>query len=104
MRDAKPAPPVCEPLTAAPAQEPARRRWREDDGEHIDVRGLEPPQPLVNILRLVHEHLAGDVAVVVHHDRDPRLLYAELAELGWQAVRIDGAAGEFRLRLTRVGR
>jgi hypothetical protein len=80
---------------------PGPRRWRDAAGEHIDVRGLPPPQPLVAILRLVQQHRDGGVAVVVHHDRDPVLLYPELAELGWQAERIDAEPGELRLRLTR---
>jgi hypothetical protein len=77
------------------------RRWDDADGKHIDVRGLEPPQPLVAILRLVHEQRDAGAAVIVHHDRDPALLYPELAELGWSAQRIDGAPGEVRLRLVR---
>jgi hypothetical protein len=39
--------------------------------------------------------------VIVHHDRDPLLLYAELAEIGWVAERIGAEPGEVRLRLTR---
>jgi hypothetical protein len=35
----------------------------------------------------------------VHHDRDPVMLYGELAERGWTAERIDASAGEVRLRL-----
>ena len=81
--------------------DPPRQRWRDADGEHIDVRGLAPPQPLVSILRLLHQLGQGSGAVIVHHDRDPALLYPELAELGWRAERIDGAPGEVRLRLTR---
>ena len=80
-----------------------QRRWSDADGEHIDVRGLPPPQPLVAILRLVREQ--GDVggaAVIVHHDRDPQLLYAELAEIGWLAERIEAEPGEVRLRLERA--
>jgi hypothetical protein len=76
----------------------APRRWHDDEGEHIDVRGLPPPQPLVAILRLVHE-VGPRAAVVVHHERDPVLLYPELAELGWCAERIDAPPGEWRLRL-----
>jgi hypothetical protein len=34
---------------------------------------------------------------VVHHDRDPLLLYAELNEIGWDAERIPAPAGEVRL-------
>ena len=29
-------------------------------------------------------------AVIVHHERDPQMLYPELAEIGWTAVRIAG--------------
>ncbi len=76
------------------------RRWTEADGVHIDVRGLPPPQPMVQILSLVRS-IDDDRAVIVHHDRDPQLLYPELAEIGWSAVIIDGEPGEVRLRLTR---
>ena len=77
------------------------KRWRDAEGEHIDVRGLAPPQPLVAILQLVAS-IAGATAVVVHHDRDPLLLYGELAEVGWVAQRIAGDPGEVRLRLVHV--
>jgi hypothetical protein len=79
-----------------------QRRWRDAAGEHIDVRGLAPPQPLLAILRLVQEQGTAGAAVVVHHDRDPAMLYPELAELGWSAERVEGEPGELRLRLTRV--
>jgi hypothetical protein len=75
--------------------------WEEADGMHIDVRGLPPPEPLVAILRLVVS-TAGATPVVVHHDRDPLMLYPELAEIGWTAERIDGAPGEVRLLLRRI--
>jgi uncharacterized protein (DUF2249 family) len=75
--------------------------WTEAGERHVDVRGLPPPQPLVRILAMVGR-TDDTTPIVVHHDRDPRLLYAELAEFGWQAERIDGAPGEVRLRLTPV--
>ena len=79
---------------------PTGKRWRDGDGEHIDVRGLPPPQPLVAILRLVLQQQGpGGVAVIVHHDRDPLLLYPELAERGWGAERLAAEPGELRLRL-----
>ena len=77
------------------------KRWRDAEGEHIDVRGLAPPQPLVAILQLVAS-ITDATAVVVHHDRDPLLLYGELAEVGWVAQRVAGDPGEVRLRLVRV--
>jgi Uncharacterized conserved protein (DUF2249) len=76
------------------------RRWVEADGMHIDVRGLAPPTPLVAILELVGS-ISDATAVIVHHERDPQMLYPELAEIGWSAVRIDGAPGEVRLKLER---
>ncbi len=76
------------------------RRWRDGEAWHIDVRGLAPPQPLVEILRLV-ESVNDAAPVIVHHDRDPVLLYPELAERGWSAETIEGDPGEVRLRLTR---
>ncbi len=76
----------------------AARTWEAADGVHIDVRGLPAPQPLVAILRLVRSGGAG-ASLIVHHDRDPQLLYPELAQIGWGAERIAGDAGEWRLRL-----
>ncbi len=77
-------------------------RWTAADGIHIDVRGLAPPGPLVAIVALI-ESIGGDATtVIVHHERDPVLLYGELAERGWTAERIDGAPGEVRLKLERA--
>lgn len=80
---------------------PVARQWQEDGAEHIDVRGLAAPQPLVAILRLVMS-LDAATPVIVHHDRDPQLLYGELAQIDWQAERIAGDPGEVRLRLSRT--
>jgi len=70
----------------------AGARWTEPDGIHIDVRGLPAPEPLVAILELVGS-IRDATPVIVHHDRDPRMLYPELAELGWTAEQIEGAPG-----------
>ncbi|MBI5275844.1 MAG: DUF2249 domain-containing protein [Burkholderiales bacterium] len=79
----------------------AAREWVEDGVAHIDVRGLPPPQPLVAIMRRVLS-LVPAQDLVVHHDRDPVLLYPELAQAGWQADRIAAPAGEVRLLLRPV--
>lgn len=81
----------------------AAGQWTEADGIHIDVRGLPPPAPLVSILQLVGSIRDG-TPVIVHHDRDPQMLYPELAELGWTAERIEGEPGEVRLRLESASR
>lgn len=78
----------------------AGRVWVEPDGTHIDVRGLPPPQPLAAILQLLAQAPPGAV-VTVHHDRDPLLLYPELAEIGWCAERVAAEPAEVRLRLAR---
>ncbi len=75
-------------------------RWSESDGVHIEVRGLAPPEPFVQIIALI-ESLKRPSVVTVHHDRDPLPLYDELEQRGWSAERIEGAADEFRLRLRR---
>jgi len=74
--------------------------WRDTDGIHIEVRGLAPPAPLVAIIKLV-ESVLDATPVIVHHDRDPVPLYAELAQRGWIAQRIEGESGEVRLRLSK---
>ena len=86
------------PSAQAPGPQATAKRWRDQAGLHIDVRGLAPPAPLVAIVRLI-ESIADATPVIVHHDRDPVLLYAELAERGWVAETIAGEVGEVRLRL-----
>ncbi len=80
----------------------AGEHWSEADGLHLEVRGMAPPGPFVAIIRLIESIGGQPVPVIVHHDREPVPLYAELAERGWLAERIDGADGEFRLRLSRA--
>jgi hypothetical protein len=75
--------------------------WADADGVHIDVRGLPPPGPLIAILRLIESDRHQGV-IIAHLPRDPLHLYPELTERGWSATRLDCAAGEFRLRLTRL--
>jgi hypothetical protein len=74
--------------------------WRGNDGDHIDVRGLRAPEPMVAILDLLARPATGDV-VIVHHEREPIFLYPELAERGWRHEIVSGEPGEVRLRLTR---
>lgn len=85
---------------AAPVAAGEARVWREAGDAHIDVRGLNPPQPMLAILRLI-EQPDCSATVIVHHEREPLFLYPELAERGWRHEIVEGAPGEVRLRLTR---
>lgn len=76
-----------------------RATWREADGLHLDVRGLEPPEPMVLILRIVESSEVD--TLIVHHDREPMFLYPELAERRWDCRRVPGIEGEVRLKLFR---
>ena len=94
--------PSCPPTDGdcPPPSRHAPVQWRDGETVHVDVRGMAPPQPLVAILRLVRSMPAAQV--VAHLDRDPVMLYPELAELGWEALPMPGDAGEVRLLLRRV--
>ncbi|ODU06625.1 MAG: hypothetical protein ABS84_18000 [Rubrivivax sp. SCN 71-131] len=86
-----------------PNQTPPAPATLDGDGcWQLDLRGLAPPQPMVTILRHLEEHAADGRALVVRLERDPVMLYPELAERGWEARPLDGEAGEVRLRLQRA--
>lgn len=66
---------------------------------HLELRGLAPPQPMVAILRHITAHGGDGRPVIAHLERDPVMLYPELAERGWLAEPVAGDPGEVRLRL-----
>jgi len=47
----------------------------------LDVRGLEPPQPLVRVLEEI-DRLGPGAELEVHHERRPMFLYPQLDERG----------------------
>jgi hypothetical protein len=58
------------------------RVWRAADALHVDVRGLDPPEPMVAILRIIDgEEVDG--TLIAHLDREPIFLYPELDARGW---------------------
>ncbi len=84
------------------------RLWRNQEGVHIDVRGLEPPEPMVAILELIE---SGEVegALIAHLDREPIFLYPELDDRGWSHEIVPACGGgdcadEVRLRMVRWGK
>ena len=86
--------------------EAGTRIWHAADGLHLDVRGLECPEPLVEVLRTID---GGEItALIVHLDQEPLLLYPELDDRGWTHEMLPADCGraacadELRLRLTRL--
>jgi hypothetical protein len=81
--------------------------WRTAEGIHLDVRGLEPPQPMVKTLGLIDSGDVSDV-LIVHLDREPIFLYPELEDRGWSHELLAATCGdpacedEVRLRVTRM--
>ncbi len=55
-----------------------------DKTVEIDVRGLEPPEPMVKILETLNT-LPPGTRLVVHHHREPALLYDKLDARGYRA-------------------
>jgi hypothetical protein len=94
------------PMSCAGLQGGARV-WRTAEAVHVDVRGLEPPEPMVEILGLIDRGEAGDV-LIAHLDREPIFLYPELDDRGWvhQALELScggsDCADEVRVRIVRL--
>ena len=76
-----------------------------DHLEEIDVRGLEPPGPLVAIVKKLEDpHMGNELLVRIH--REPIYLLPELTERGWSLETLsredDGQGGEnYLLKITR---
>lgn len=64
----------------------------------LDVRGLEPPQPMIAILEKLTE-LGPGAQLEVHHHREPVLLYEKLALRGYAARTERRGEGDFLVRI-----
>jgi Uncharacterized conserved protein (DUF2249) len=73
-----------------PAEKP--RIWRTADAIHIDLRGLEPPEPMVAVLQAI-DGGEVDTALIAHLDREPIFLYPELDDRGWSHELIQCSGG-----------
>ena len=58
------------------------RLWRAADAVHLDLRGLQAPEPLLTVLRTLDSGEV-DAILVGHFDEEPIFLYPELEERGW---------------------
>ena len=89
------APPTS-PWETAPVHcarpEDGARQWRSDEGLHLDLRGLDPPDPMVIVLRTIDSGEAGAV-IIAHFDREPIFLYPELDDRGWTHEMIASSCG-----------
>lgn len=72
--------------------EDGSRIWHSPEAVHIDVRELEAPQPMVEILRLIDQGEVDSV-LIAHLDRDPIFLYPELEDRGWSHEVMDPSRG-----------
>ena len=66
----------------------------------VDVRGLEPPLPMLRILELLDRLSAGQ-RLVVTHERRPILLYPQLDEQGFTHRTEQVGPSEFRITIWR---
>lgn len=68
----------------------------------VDVRGLEPPLPMVRILELLDRLEPGQVLVVTH-ERRPTFLYPQLEQRGFSHQTHELEPGQFRIVIWREG-
>jgi hypothetical protein len=79
------------------------------DAIHIDVRGLNPPEPMIAILQMIDSGQADGAALIAHLDREPIFLYPELEDRGWAHEVMPSSCGSadcedgIMLRMVRWG-
>jgi uncharacterized protein (DUF2249 family) len=69
----------------------------------LDVRGLEPPQPMLRVLQEI-DRLGPAAELEVRHDRRPTLLYPQLDERGFVHETDEPEPGMVRIIIRRGGR
>ena len=69
----------------------------------LDVRGLEPPLPLVRVLQHL-ETLGANERLEMIHDRKPTLLYPQLDARGFVHETTEPAPGVVRVLIARARR
>jgi hypothetical protein len=81
-----------------------RLRLAEGEGPiatvRVDVRRLEPPEPLVRILATL-ESLDADQRLIASLDREPLLLFPHLTDRGWAYEGASQADGSFVITIYR---
>lgn len=67
----------------------------------LDVRGLEPPQPMVKVLETLTD-LGDGAQLMVRHHREPVLLYEKLRLRGYDARATKKAEGDWLVHIAPV--
>ncbi|MCC7110798.1 MAG: DUF2249 domain-containing protein [Deltaproteobacteria bacterium] len=67
----------------------------------LDVRGFEPPQPMVVVLEKLTE-LGDGAQLLVRHHREPVLLYEKLRLRGYDARSTQKAEGDWSIHIAPV--
>jgi uncharacterized protein (DUF2249 family) len=89
-------PPATSPLDAASPAAEGQRTAR------LDVRGIEPPWPMVRVLEALERLGPGDRLEVLH-DRRPLFLYPQLDERGFRHATDEPRPGLVRIAIWREG-
>lgn len=88
------------PTAEAATAPPSSKAGPLADRLIIDVRGLEPPLPMMRVLERL-DTLAGDDQLEVIHDRRPLFLYPQLDERGFVHETDEPEAGVVRIRIRK---
>jgi uncharacterized protein (DUF2249 family) len=76
--------------------------YRDEATLRLDVRGLEPPEPMVRILARLDALGPGQTLEVIH-DRRPLFLYPQLDDRGFRHETDEPAPGLVRIVIRRGG-
>jgi uncharacterized protein (DUF2249 family) len=74
---------------------------KHDDDQTLDVRGLEPPQPMLAVLERLPTLAAGETLTVIH-DRRPMFLYPQLDAQGFEHCTEEREPGVIRIVIRRA--
>jgi len=69
----------------------------------LDVRELVPPEPMIKILEALSQ-VDENTVLLVHHHREPMMLYPKLEERGYEAVSNKIEENYFKVVITKSGR
>jgi uncharacterized protein (DUF2249 family) len=91
---------ATQPVTPTPGAGGRAREAR--DAVRLDVRGMEPPWPMVRALEAL-ERLGAGERLEILHDRRPLFLYPQLDERGFRHATDELGPGLVRIAIWREG-